>query len=117
MDRQCPLFMKQIFDLLDKDGSGDVNKREFIVALRRSPVVRQYFGLERVKQEDGTRDAFEAFWRSVDRDNSRTISLAEMQQFWATHPEFGLAHARAEQAKRAPAAAAQRTSASEATRS
>ena len=61
LDRQCPLMLKQIFDLLDKNGDGDVNKREFIVALRHSELVRKYFGLERVKQEDGTRDAFEAW--------------------------------------------------------
>jgi hypothetical protein len=39
-----------------------------------------------VRQEDGTRDAFEAVYQAIDRDGSKTIDLPEFQRYFRVGP-------------------------------
>eukprot|EP00947_MAST-08B_sp_MAST-8B-sp1_P002076 g2076.t1 len=72
----------QMFVRMDKDGSGEVNVREFILALRKSPGLALMLGLpERILQEDGSRDRFEAAFQEMDLDGTREISWEEFTRW------------------------------------
>jgi Ca2+-binding EF-hand superfamily protein len=71
--------LKGLFDELDANHDGTVSRAEFIKALRRRESgVSEFFGLTTtVRQEDGTRDAFERVFQAMDQDSSRNISWDE----------------------------------------
>ena len=69
---------RDIFAELDRNGDGAVNIREVILVLRSSAAVAQRLALpQRVRQEGGTRDALEAFFREYDTDGDRSLTLEE----------------------------------------
>ncbi|XRB04771.1 hypothetical protein NFJ02_21g47220 [Pycnococcus provasolii] len=72
-----------IFQQLDQNGSGEVNRREFILALRKDSGLAEVLGMpHKVMQEGPSRDAFEAAFNALDDDGSGSISLLElMRQF------------------------------------
>ena len=41
-DWRCPKALREIFDEVDKNGDGNINKREFIIALRKSEASRPH---------------------------------------------------------------------------
>jgi chromosome segregation ATPase len=56
----------EAFALLDRNGDGSLSRAEVIKGLRAQPTVRALLGLGAVvRQEDGTRDAFEAVYQAI----------------------------------------------------
>ena len=77
--------MAEAFSLLDANGDGVLSRAEVIKACRASERVRTLLGLPRtIRQEDGTRDAFEAVFQRLDVDDSKSISLDEFRHFFAS---------------------------------
>jgi hypothetical protein len=73
--------LRELFDQIDVDGSGHINKRELIKALRNTPGVAEFLGLpQAIRQEDGTRTAFERFFQGCDSNDDREISWEELQR-------------------------------------
>ena len=74
-------MLRALFNELDKNHDGYVSRIDFIKALRRPESgVARYFGLStEVRQEDGTRDAFERVFQALDQDASSGISWAEFR--------------------------------------
>mmetsp|Transcript_48262 Transcript_48262/g.103483 ORF Transcript_48262/g.103483 Transcript_48262/m.103483 type:complete len:389 (+) Transcript_48262:58-1224(+) len=74
--------LREIFDQVDIDGSGHINKRELIKTLRTQQEVAEFLGLPTtVRQEDGSRTAVEVFFQGVDRNDDRSISWEEFCDF------------------------------------
>jgi Ca2+-binding EF-hand superfamily protein len=73
--------LKDMFETLDTNGDGSVSKAELIKALRRGDTgVNEIFGLSQtIRQEDGTRDAFERIFQFVDKDSTRSIEWEEFR--------------------------------------
>jgi hypothetical protein len=70
--------LEEAFALIDKDSSGELSRAEVIKALRMHEEVRAVLGLGAVvRQEDGTRDAFEAIFQRIDTNADKKISLDE----------------------------------------
>ena len=68
----------EAFALIDANGDGSLSRIEMIKACRSSEHVRVLLGLPRViRQEDGTRTAFERAFQEFDADSSKSITLAE----------------------------------------
>ena len=81
LDPEC----LEMFKTLDRGGDGAVNVRELIIALRFSPAIAAKLNLPtRVRQEDGTRDAIEAFFRALDVNDDRSLSLEEFAAVFAS---------------------------------
>jgi hypothetical protein len=75
------------FALIDANGDGALSRIEVIKALRTHTAVRALLALPaRIRQEDGTRDAFEAVFQQIDADDSKEISLAEFEAFFLAPP-------------------------------
>ena len=56
-----------------------------VVAIRRDPEVRELLGLaahEQIRQEDGSRDAFEAVFQRLDADDDRAIDEREFARLF-----------------------------------
>merc|ERR1711862_153693 len=71
---------KRAFALIDKNGNGTLSRIEVIKACRESEEVRRLLGLPQViREEDGTRDAFEAIFQRFDKDNSKSITYDEFE--------------------------------------
>ena len=75
-------MLRKMFEKLDANGNGKISQSEFIFALRRDDTgVNQLFGLDStVRQEDGTRDAFERVYQLIDRDDSKSIEWEEFRE-------------------------------------
>ena len=73
------------FSLIDANGDGVLSRAEVIKACRASERVRTLLGLPKtIRQEDGTRDAFEAVFQRLDVDDSKSITLDEFRHFFAS---------------------------------
>ncbi|CAE8642794.1 unnamed protein product, partial [Polarella glacialis] len=120
--------LRDIFDRCDTDGDGRVNKRELIKVCRSSPEVARFLGLPQIiRQEGGSREAFESRFQSLDQNGDREITWEEFREFYLVEvlgesskhhprsralgaralalppqPEPGASIASAEQAKRRP---------------
>lgn len=71
----------EAFSLIDADGSGDLSRAEVVKACRTNERVRMLLSLPKViRQDDRTRDAFEAILKDLDSDNSGTITLDEFRR-------------------------------------
>ena len=76
-------YLRSIFNTVDKDGSGEINKRELIIALRNDAKVAQALRLPaRIRQEDGTRDSFEAVFQAIDASDDNLVSWAEFLRYF-----------------------------------
>ena len=70
---------------MDKNGDGKLSRAEVIKACRSDASIRELLGLPAVvRQEDGTREAFEAVFQAIDRDGSKAIDEAEFVAYFAS---------------------------------
>ena len=70
---------RAVFVQLDRDGNGKVSRTEFLMALREDPALATVFHLpSRIRQEDGSRDAFERVFQGLDTDGDRSLSWDEI---------------------------------------
>lgn len=87
-----PIFeakLKRIFDQCDLHHDKKITIREFIIACRKNKDIADFFHLpQQIHQEDGTRDAVEAFFQSVDTNDSRSLTFEELKEFYVNHPNF-----------------------------
>eukprot|EP01052_Picozoa_sp_SAG31_P052967 SAG31_NODE_13342_length_875_cov_9.918814_1_plen_204_part_10 len=61
--------LREIFNRVDRDQDGGINRRELILALRRNPDICGHLKLPmKIRQEDGSRDKVEAFFQAIDSD-------------------------------------------------
>ena len=68
----------EAFRLIDANDDGELSRSEVIKACRSSERIRVLLSLPRViRQEDGTRDAFEKVFQRLDQDDSKRVSLDE----------------------------------------
>jgi hypothetical protein len=85
---------KAAFEKMDKNGDGMCSRIEVIQACKSDPSIRSLLGMpEKVRQEDGTRDAFEVIFQAMDVDGSKAIDEAEFVAY------FGRAQKAAESGK------------------
>ena len=71
--------------MLDKNGDGVLSRIEIIQACRRDERVAALLRIpQHVRQEDGSRDVFEAIFQTMDADDSKAIALDEFQRFWVS---------------------------------
>jgi len=69
--------------MCDVNKTGTIDKRELIKALRKHKEVAEFFHLpEHIRQEDGSRDAMEAFFQGVDVNDDRELSWDELKAFY-----------------------------------
>merc|ERR1711904_374596 len=75
--------LRRIFEICDVNKTGTIDKRELIKALRKHKEVADFFHLpETIRQEDGSRDAMEAFFQGADTNDDREMSWDELKMFW-----------------------------------
>lgn len=73
------------FKKMDRNGDGRLSRAEVIQALRKDAEVRELLGLEEfetIRQEDGSRDAFEKVFQALDADSSKLIDEREFCRFF-----------------------------------
>jgi len=78
--KQHKLTCDELKDIFDKlaDGKTFVTAPKLILALRKDPKIAEILEIPSdIKQEGGTRDIFEEWFRSIDTDDSRTIDWEE----------------------------------------
>ena len=76
---------EQVFELLDKNSDGKLSRIEIIQACRKDERVATLLRIpKQIRQEDGSRNAFETMFQSMDGDDSKAVSLDEFQRFWVT---------------------------------
>ena len=72
--------LRAIFDHTDKDGTGTINVREMILGLRKDKTLQALLHLPaHIRQEDGTRDAFERIFQAMDTHQDRKITFGEFK--------------------------------------
>ena len=72
--------LRNLFDQVDKDADGYINVREMLIALRTNSELSQLLQLpNRIRQTDGSREAFENVFQEMDSDGDgdRVISYIE----------------------------------------
>jgi serine/threonine protein phosphatase PrpC len=70
----------EIFQKLDLNGAGSINKRELIKVCRTDAKIANFLGLPtQIRQEDGSRDLMERFFQALDKSQEREISWEEFQ--------------------------------------
>ena len=75
-----------VFNLIDKNRNGVVSRIELFMACKHDRKVATLLQIpEKIMQEDGTFDDFEASFQLMDADDSDQVTIAEWQHFWATH--------------------------------
>ena len=73
----------EAFSLIDKNSDGTLTRIEVIQACRSDHRVRELLRLpESIRQEDGSRDAFEEVFQKMDKDDSKGVNLEEFMVFW-----------------------------------
>ena len=71
--------LREVFDRVDKDSDGAINRRELIIALRKHQDICDLLNLPgRIRQEDGSRDRVEAFFQTLDADADNSLTLEEL---------------------------------------
>jgi hypothetical protein len=77
---------KRAFALIDKNGNGKLSRAEVIKACRESEEVRRLLGLPKViRQQDGSRDRFEAVFQRLDGNASKAISQDEFASLFLSN--------------------------------
>jgi len=75
--------LRQIFETVDVNRDGSINKREMIKFCRSSPDVAALLGFpEGVRQEDGSRDILEMRFQAIDRADDREVTWEEFRDFF-----------------------------------
>jgi len=75
--------VREAFSLIDVNGDGVLSRIEVIKAVRTHKRVRALLKLpHQIRQEDGTRDAFEMVFQQIDTDDSKTISAYEFESYF-----------------------------------
>ena len=102
---------RAVFVAMDKNGDGAVDVREFILALRRSSdggaALARYTGMPaRVRQEDGTREAFERVFQDMDANGDRMVTWPEFAAYCARRRRASAAARRARRKKQPRSSAA-----------
>jgi hypothetical protein len=81
-------FLREIFDEVDRSHDGHVSKIELIKTCRKKPGVADFFGLpQHIRQEDGSRDAMEDLFQSMDANNDKDITFEEFHDFYTVFQE------------------------------
>ena len=76
--------LRGVFDRVDKDSDGAINRRELIIALRKHQDICDLLNLPgRVRKEDGSRDRVEAFIQTLDADGDNTLTSEELLRHFA----------------------------------
>lgn len=97
VDDDTSRALSQAFARIDSNGDGVLSRAEVIKACRHDEETRVLLGLPaKIRQEDGTRDAFEEIFQWLDGDMSKQIDFAEFCAAFSGPAE-----------RRAPAAAPQ----------
>ncbi len=78
--------LEAIFASIDANGDGQLSAAEVIKALRVNPLVARLLGLDHVRQEDGSRDAFERIFQQMDEDHNRKVDRSEFVAFFLERP-------------------------------
>ncbi len=87
--------VRAAFRLIDANGDGTLSRIEVIKAVRSMPQVRSLLALPAsIRQEDGTRDAFERVYQAIDADDSKSITCAEFETYFFPPAKVGAATAR-----------------------
>ena len=77
------LRCREAFSLIDKNGDGTLTRIEVIQACRSDQRVRELLRLpETIRQEDGSREAFESVFQKMDKDDSKGVDFEEFLAFW-----------------------------------
>ena len=72
---------RALFRALDRSGDGLVTIRELVIGLRARPAIARRLRLpSSVRQEDGSRDAIELWFQSLDANEDRALSLEEFSR-------------------------------------
>jgi len=83
ISQEAEAKLRSFYDQCDKNSDGKINKRELILACRRSQELADFFGLpQNIRQEDGSRDKMEAFFQQIDTDDDREMSWSEVKAFY-----------------------------------
>ena len=78
LQQQWERHVEVAFERIDTNGDGFLSRAEVIKACRSDALVRQLLGLpQTIRQEDGSRDAFELLFQRLDMDDSKSISFDE----------------------------------------
>jgi Ca2+-binding EF-hand superfamily protein len=76
--------LEQIFAKCDRNNRKMVSKIDLIKTLREAPDVAAFFRLPAViRQEDGSRDLFEAIFQKIDKSGDRVITWPEFERYFA----------------------------------
>ena len=82
--------LKAVFEHTDKDSTGTINVREMLLGLRKDPELARLLHLpSHIKQEGGTREAFERVFQAMDDHMDRHITYNELESYIMNHSDDG----------------------------
>ena len=80
--------LREVFEHIDKDGDGAINVREIIIGLRKDAKLSSMLHLpQRIKQEDGSRAAFEEIFQEMDQNGIREINWKDFCTYVISHQD------------------------------
>jgi len=75
----------RLFNKIDKNSDGVVNKREMLLAMRKSETVSRQLGFDgRAVTEGSTRKTFEHMFQSADRNDDRVLTKEEFRSYYSS---------------------------------
>ncbi len=78
--------LRAMFDFIDRGGDGLVNVREMLLALRKSQELADLLHLPmHIRQEDGTREAFETMFQKMDQHDLREVTFKQFIKYVKAH--------------------------------
>lgn len=76
--------LREMFAHVDQDDSGQLNRAELILQLRKDKALRQLLNMP-AKIHDTDREDFEKVFQGMDIDDDRAVSLEEFEQYITTY--------------------------------